>query len=96
MTEKPFCASSAEAQMMSDEEFWERVYEWRDEGLDEFAYVDPPCLYAGTCLRCGEVMTAENYEGLRSMLDDGGDFCDDCASETEPDHEFDPWDVIGY
>ena len=89
MTDKPFCASSPEAQALSDDKFWEKVYDsfqppgdYDDLPWDEMG----PCL-VGNCLRCGAGLFAEDYQQLRTIIDEDHEICDDCADELKPDLE---------
>ena len=78
---------------MSDEEFWNRVYAYREHGLDEFAYIDPPEMLVGWCLRCGCALLAEDYQQLRHIIETDMELCDDCADEITEVPENDFWDV---
>ena len=77
---------------MSDAEFWERVFAYREHGLDEFAYVDPPEMLVGWCLRCGCALLAEDYQQLRIIIDEDRELCDDCADELTEVPDYEPWD----
>lgn len=59
---KPFCASSVEAQLLPDEEFWARVFEQgdpsapfdQDYDFDEVGtWQQTPCRVCGTFGACG-------------------------------------------
>lgn len=82
----PFCASSPEAQLLSDNEFWARVYpnQGQDHEPDD---EDVPPFLVGFCLRCGCGLEAEDYQQLRRIVDQDEELCDDCTEETRPDVE---------
>lgn len=87
MTTEPFCASSPEAQLLSDEEFWARVYNRDDPDTWEPDPEDVPPFLVGFCLRCGEGLEAEDYQQLRVIIDQDMELCDDCTDELNPDVE---------
>lgn len=90
-----FCASSPEAQALSDSEFWERVQDsYQPPGdYDDLPWDEMGLCLVGTCLRCGAGLFAEDYQQLRFIVDHDRELCDDCASELEPETD-DPWDEI--
>lgn len=96
MTES-FCPSSADAQAMTDDEFWAAVADSmgpREEEVDEPDDEDFPEILAGQCLRCGGWIVVEDYEELQALRDaDADSLCGDCADEVAEVPENDLWDV---
>lgn len=85
---RPFCASSAEAAQLTDDEFWAAAYcrTPRDDEADIEAAVD--ALNHETwmihCARCGRFVEVDEDERIDRERDA---FCDDCADEHHPDLE---------
>lgn len=86
MIDEPFCASSAVAAQMSDEEFWAHVFP-QPESREEPDIDDYPELVVGFCLRCGGNLIAEDYQQLRWIIDQDRELCDECADALLPDVE---------
>lgn len=85
---EPFCASSPEAAVLSDEEFWAKVYpqpeqDWEPD-IDDY-----PEMVVGYCLRCGSVIMVEDYEEARELIDADCEICEGCTDELLPDLEDD-------
>lgn len=82
-----FCASSPEAQTLSEYEFWARVYDQGEQPEYEPDEDDYPEMVVGFCLRCGGGLVAEDYQQLRRIIDEDREICDDCADDQLPDAE---------
>jgi hypothetical protein len=84
VSDRPFCASSPEAQLLSDEDFWAAVYP-QPEDRDEPDVDDCPDWVIGQCLRCQSGIRVEGYEEAMERRDEW--FCDDCADEMADELE---------
>jgi len=84
VSDKPFCASSPEAQLLSDEDFWAAVYPQPDHD-DEPDPDDYPDLTTTNCARCGQGIIVIDWEEACERQDES--FCDDCADEMTPEQE---------
>lgn len=84
MTERPFCASSPEAQLLSDDDFWAAVYPQPEE-RDEPDMDDWPELVTTQCVRCQTGIRVADYEEAVERQDES--FCDDCADEMADELE---------
>lgn len=84
MSERPFCASSPEAQLLSDVDFWAAVYP-QPEHEYEPDPDDEPAMVTTTCLRCGEGIEVEDWDEAVRRQDES--FCDDCADEMADELE---------
>jgi hypothetical protein len=84
MNDRPFCASSPEAQLLSDEDFWAAVFPQPDE-RDEPDPDDCPDMVIGQCIRCQGGIRVESYEEAVERQDEA--LCDDCADELLPDED---------
>jgi len=90
---KPFCASSPEAQAMTDDEFWDAVYHTQlvDEAdalermIDEINHET----WVIDCVRCGR--SVEVDEDTRADRERDA-FCDDCSAEHTEPAENESWD----
>lgn len=90
MNRPPFCASSPEAQALSDADFWDAVYpqptedevfeHWLDEINRETWVIE--------CARCGRAVEVD--EDTRHERERDA-FCDDCALEHLPEDEWQPY-----
>lgn len=83
-----FCASSAEAAKLSDEEFWASVYGVTD---DERVAMEAEAeaewdreVWVIHCARCGRFAEVDETERADRERDA---FCDDCADEHLPDFD---------
>lgn len=85
MTERPFCASSPEAQLLSDGDFWAAVYPQDPFDREEPDPDDCPELVTTQCIRCGCGIRVESYEEAIERQDES--FCDECADEMADEVE---------
>jgi len=87
---KPFCASSPEARLLSDADFWASVYPQDHFARDEPDPDDCPDFTTTQCIRCGCGIRVESWEEAIDRQDES--FCDDCADEMtdEPENVEEP------
>ena len=85
MSNRPFCASSPEAQLLSDDDFWAAVFPNQGDPDWEPDPDDYPEMWIAQCIRCGGRITVESYEEAVERQDEA--LCDNCADELLPDED---------
>lgn len=93
-----FCASSAYAQQLSEEDYWWAVFndgktpeEVEAEVIEELIAEAQRETWVIECARCGRTVEVEEETRVDRERDA---FCDECADEAVevPDNE--PWDMV--